>query len=99
MFDFATTARLAGQFWTVHYTTMQSVSFFAHIHAHQIATQLSIACIHNQNPLSDQSCLQLILEKIAPAAAGMLFLVGSGCYIAKEVGWMVSKGTGSANIL
>ncbi|KAK9905694.1 hypothetical protein WJX75_004734 [Coccomyxa subellipsoidea] len=58
MFDFATTARLAGQFWTVHYTTMQS----------------------------------LILEKIAPAAAGMLFLVGSGCYIAKEVGWMVSKG-------
>ncbi|CAL8472115.1 g11657 [Coccomyxa elongata] len=58
MFDFATTARLAGQFWTVHYTITES----------------------------------LILEKIAPAVAGLLFLVGSGCYIAKEVGWMVSKG-------
>ncbi len=25
MFDFATTARLAGQFWTVHYTITESV--------------------------------------------------------------------------
>jgi hypothetical protein len=37
-------------------------------------------------------CTQLVLEKIAPAIGGMLFMVGSGVHIAQEFGWMVSKG-------
>lgn len=36
--------------------------------------------------------VQLILEKISLAAGGLLLMVGAGCHIAKEVGWMVSKG-------
>ena len=36
--------------------------------------------------------MQLILEKISLAAGGLFLMVGAGCHIAKEVGWMVSKG-------
>lgn len=36
--------------------------------------------------------LQLILEKIFLALGGMFMVVGAGLHIAKEVGWLVSKG-------
>ena len=38
------------------------------------------------------SLLQLILEKIFLALGGMFMVVGAGLHIAKEVGWLVSKG-------
>lgn len=37
-------------------------------------------------------CLQLVLEKVCIAIGGMFMLIGAGLHIAKEVGWMVSKG-------
>ena len=38
------------------------------------------------------SLLQLILEKIFLALGGLFMVVGAGLHIAKEVGWLVSKG-------
>ena len=37
-------------------------------------------------------CLQLVLEKVCIAIGGMFMLIGAGLHIAKEVGWLVSKG-------
>ena len=97
--DMGTTARLAGQFYTVHYSKVQMVR----------CTQLR-SCGNNVSPFrpcpsgwhSQFLCkwvrwhflvpLQLILEKISLAAGGLFLMIGAGCYIAKEVGWMVSKG-------
>lgn len=36
--------------------------------------------------------LQLVLEKVCIAIGGMFMLIGAGLHIAKEVGWLVSKG-------
>jgi len=36
--------------------------------------------------------LQLVLEKVCLAIGGMFMLIGAGLHIAKEVGWLVSKG-------
>ncbi|CAL5224805.1 g7550 [Coccomyxa viridis] len=35
----------------------------------------------------------LVLEKVCIAIGGMFMLIGAGLHIAKEIGWLVSKGT------
>lgn len=48
-------------------------------------------------PLGLHVCLQLVLEKVCVAVGGMFMLIGAGLHIAKEVGWMVSKGVCSSS--
>ena len=48
-------------------------------------------------PLGLRVPLQLVLEKVCVAIGGMFMLIGAGLHIAKEVGWMVSKGVCSSS--
>lgn len=147
VFCVSTTARLAGQFNNVNYTSVQWVSNPgsgnmtgpAKQAVHMRGAHCDIIALHPSNyqyssrgvlpedcgDMSDHqslgrlaaqrynmalhgaasicsllSCphwsvcvrLQLILDKVGLAMGGMLMLVGAGLHIAKEVGWLVSKG-------